>query len=148
MLKILKFGSRTFAGVKKKYHSSKLEFLALKRAMCEVVQDYLFYVPHFNLYTIRVIWFRLLPSWHIQWWLPVFLSVNRPFLKIFPSRFNNKKIRKTCSRQVIKWLYAESWCTREGSSQRGKKLRMTVFAIVKVSRYETTQNHLSPPIDQ
>ena len=51
MLKILRFGSRTFVGGKKKYHSSKLELLALKRAVCEHFQDYLFYVPYFNLYT-------------------------------------------------------------------------------------------------
>ena len=36
--------------LKKKYHSSKLEFVALKLTICEHF-NYLFYSPHFELYT-------------------------------------------------------------------------------------------------
>ncbi len=32
-------------------HSGKLEFLALKWAICERFRDYLFHVPHFEVYT-------------------------------------------------------------------------------------------------
>ena len=47
-LRVLGFGSRTLVGAEKIYHSSKLEFLALKWAVCEHFRDYLFYVPHFD----------------------------------------------------------------------------------------------------
>ena len=50
-LRVLGFGSRTLVGAGKKYHSSKLEFLALKWAVCEHFRDYLFYVPRFDVYT-------------------------------------------------------------------------------------------------
>ena len=50
-LRVLGFGSRTLVGAGKKYHSSKLEFLALKWAVCEHFRDYLFYAPHFDVYT-------------------------------------------------------------------------------------------------
>ena len=50
-LRVLGFGSRTLVGAGKKYHSSKLEFLALKWAVCEYFRDYLVYVPHFDVYT-------------------------------------------------------------------------------------------------
>ena len=50
-LRVIDSGSRTFAGAELKYHSSKLEFLTLKWAVCEQFRDYLFYVPHFDVYT-------------------------------------------------------------------------------------------------
>ena len=34
-----------------KYHRSKLEFLAIKWAICEHFRDYLYYSPHFDVYT-------------------------------------------------------------------------------------------------
>ena len=34
-LRVLGYGSRTLAGAEHKYHSSKLEFLAVKWAICE-----------------------------------------------------------------------------------------------------------------
>ena len=37
--------------VEKKYYSGKLEFLALKWAVCEHFTDYLYYAPHFTVYT-------------------------------------------------------------------------------------------------
>ena len=40
--------------------------------------------------TIRVNWFRFPPSWHIQWWVPVFACAYQPFLKVCPSISNNK----------------------------------------------------------
>ena len=49
--RVLGFGSRTLVGAEKKYYSSKLEFLALKWAVCEHFRDYLFYVPRFDVYT-------------------------------------------------------------------------------------------------
>ena len=48
---VLGFGSRTLVGAGKKYHSSKLEFLALKWAVCEHFRDYLVCVPHFDVHT-------------------------------------------------------------------------------------------------
>ena len=50
-LRVLGFGSHTLVGAEKKYHSSKLEFLALKWVVCEHFRDYLFYVPRFDVYT-------------------------------------------------------------------------------------------------
>ena len=40
-----------FGRCRKKYYSSKLEFLALYWVVCEHFRDYLFYVPHFDVYT-------------------------------------------------------------------------------------------------
>ena len=46
----LGFESHTLVGAGKKCHSSKLEFLALKWAVCGNFRG-LFYVPHFDIYT-------------------------------------------------------------------------------------------------
>ena len=49
-LRVLSLGSRTFVCAEKKYYNSKLEFLALKWAVCEHFR-YLLYEPHFDIYT-------------------------------------------------------------------------------------------------
>ena len=49
-LRVLGYGSRTLVGAETKYHSSKLEFLALKWSICEHFRDYLFYANHFDVY--------------------------------------------------------------------------------------------------
>lgn len=53
MLRVIGYGSRTLTSAEKNYHlhSGKLEFLALKWAVCEKFRDYLFYAPHFTIYT-------------------------------------------------------------------------------------------------
>ena len=51
VLRVLGFGSRTLLGAEKKYHSSKLEFLALKWAICDHFRDYLHYADHFDVFT-------------------------------------------------------------------------------------------------
>ena len=50
-LRVLGYGSRTLTGVKHKYHSSKSKFLAATWAICEHFKDYLYYSPHFDVYT-------------------------------------------------------------------------------------------------
>ena len=50
-LRVLGYGSRTLVGAETKYHSSKLELLALKWSICEHFRDYLFYADHFDVYT-------------------------------------------------------------------------------------------------
>ncbi len=52
-LRVIGYGSRTLTATEKNYrlHSGKLEFLALKWAVCEKFRDYLFYAPHFTVYT-------------------------------------------------------------------------------------------------
>ena len=50
-LRVLGYGSRTLVAAENKYHSSKLEFLAIKWAICEHFRDYLYYSPHFDVYT-------------------------------------------------------------------------------------------------
>ena len=50
-LRILGFGSRTLLKAETRYHSSKLEFLALKWAVCDYFRDYLYYADHFDVYT-------------------------------------------------------------------------------------------------
>lgn len=47
------YGSRTLTPAERNYqlHSGKLEFLALKWAVCEKFRDYLYYAPHFTIYT-------------------------------------------------------------------------------------------------
>lgn len=49
-LRVIGYGSRTLTPAERGYrlHSGKLEFLALKWAVCEKFRDYLFYVPHFT----------------------------------------------------------------------------------------------------
>ena len=43
--------SRTLTPAEKNYHSSKLEFLAMKLAISERFKDYLFYAPFFTVYS-------------------------------------------------------------------------------------------------
>lgn len=52
-LKVIAYGSRTLTPAEKNYnlHSGKLESLALKWSVCEKFRDYLFYAPHFTVYT-------------------------------------------------------------------------------------------------
>ncbi len=52
-LRVIAYGSRTLSPAEKNYrlHSGKLEFLALKWAVFEKFRDYLFYAPHFTIYT-------------------------------------------------------------------------------------------------
>lgn len=52
-MSVIAYGSRTLTPPEKNYHmhSGKLEFLALKWAICERFRDYLFHAPHFEVYT-------------------------------------------------------------------------------------------------
>lgn len=52
-LRVIGYGSRTLTQAERNYHlhSGKLEFLALKWAVCEKFRDYLYYAPHFTVYT-------------------------------------------------------------------------------------------------
>ena len=50
-IRVVRYGSRTLTGSEEKYHSSKLEFLVLKWTICDQFKDYLFYSPHFEVYT-------------------------------------------------------------------------------------------------
>lgn len=52
-LKVIGYGSRTLTPAEKNYylHSGKLEFLALKWAICDKFRDYLYYAPTFTVYT-------------------------------------------------------------------------------------------------
>lgn len=50
-LRVIGYGSRTLSRAEAKYHSSKLEFLALKWAVCDHFRDYLYYAPHFQVFT-------------------------------------------------------------------------------------------------
>ena len=52
-LRVIAYGSRTVTAAERNYHlhSSKLEFLALKWAITEQFRDYLYYAPHFTVYT-------------------------------------------------------------------------------------------------
>ena len=45
------YDSRTLTGADGKYHSSKLEFLALKWAICNHFNEYLYYAKHFDVLT-------------------------------------------------------------------------------------------------
>lgn len=49
-LRVIDYGSRTLSPAEKNYrfHSGKLEFFALKWAVCENFRDYLFYASHFT----------------------------------------------------------------------------------------------------
>ena len=50
-LRVIGFGSRTLVSAELKHHSSKLQSLALNWAVCEHFRNYIFYVPHFDVYT-------------------------------------------------------------------------------------------------
>lgn len=52
-LRVIGYGSRTLSPAERNYHlhSGKLEFLALKWGLCEKFCDYLYYAPHFTIYT-------------------------------------------------------------------------------------------------
>ena len=46
ILRVVGYASRSLDAAEKNYHSSKLEFLALKWALCEKFKPYVFYAPH------------------------------------------------------------------------------------------------------
>lgn len=52
-LVVIGYGSRTLSAPEKYYHlhSGKLEFLAMKWAICERFREYLYYAPSFTVYT-------------------------------------------------------------------------------------------------
>jgi hypothetical protein len=52
-LAVIAYGSRTLTPAEKNYHlhSGKLEFLALKWAVCDRFRDYLYYAPYTDVYT-------------------------------------------------------------------------------------------------
>lgn len=52
-LVVIGYGSRTLTAPEKNYHlhSGKLEFLAMKWAICERFREYLYYTPSFTVYT-------------------------------------------------------------------------------------------------
>ena len=50
-IRVIGYGSRILTGSEEKYHSSKLEFFALKWAICDHFEVYLFYLPHFEVHT-------------------------------------------------------------------------------------------------
>ena len=50
-LRVISYGSRTLTQAEKKYHSSNFEFLGFKWAACNQFGDYLYYAPHFHIYT-------------------------------------------------------------------------------------------------
>lgn len=52
-MRVIGYGLRTLTSAEQNYHlhSGKLEFLALKWAICEKFRDYLFYAPHFTVFT-------------------------------------------------------------------------------------------------
>ena len=50
-LRVIGYGSRTLVGAEKRYHSSKLEFLAMKWSVCDHFRHYLYYAPHCDIYT-------------------------------------------------------------------------------------------------
>ena len=53
ILKVIAYGSQTLTPAERNYHlhSGKLEFLALKWAICDQFRDYLYYAPSFVVYT-------------------------------------------------------------------------------------------------
>ena len=53
IMRVIGYGSRTLTPAERNYHlhSGKLEFLALKWAICEQFRDYLYYAPSFTVYT-------------------------------------------------------------------------------------------------
>ena len=52
-VRVIGYASRALTNAEKNYHlhSGKLEFLALKWAVCDHFRDYLYYAPHFTVYT-------------------------------------------------------------------------------------------------
>ena len=48
---VIRFASHTLTPAEKKYHSSKLEFLAVKWAVCNHFRDYMYYTLNFKIYT-------------------------------------------------------------------------------------------------
>lgn len=52
-MRVIGYGSRTLTPAEQNYHlhSGKLEFLALKWAVCDKFKDYLYYAPHFTIFT-------------------------------------------------------------------------------------------------
>ena len=93
--------------------------------------------------TIRVNWLRLYPSWHMQGWLPVFVSAREPILEVGLSISNNKYFSKNCSITATQWLN-EVWSTRIGFHDKEREFENDLFSQLSkycsVLQYQTTQN--------
>ena len=50
-MRVIGYGSRSLSPAERRYHAGKLEFLALKWAVCEHFRDILYYAPNFTIYT-------------------------------------------------------------------------------------------------
>ena len=50
-MRVIGYGSRSLSPAERRYHAGKLEFLALKWAVCEHFRDILNYAPTFTIYT-------------------------------------------------------------------------------------------------
>ncbi|CAB4004265.1 Retrovirus-related Pol poly from transposon, partial [Paramuricea clavata] len=50
-MRVIEYGSRSLNPAERRYHAGKLEFLALKWAVCEHFRDILYYAPNFTIYT-------------------------------------------------------------------------------------------------
>ena len=98
--------------------------------------------------TIRVNCLRLYPSWHMQGWLPVFVSAREPTLEVGLSISNNKYFSKNCSIPATQWLN-EVWSTRIGFPRQGKRIwERSILPIIKVLQCIAVPNDSESPTDQ
>ena len=51
VIRVIAYASRSLKLAEQHYHSSKLEFIAMKWSLCEAFRDYLSYADHFRVYT-------------------------------------------------------------------------------------------------
>ena len=51
MTRVIAYASRTLKPAEQRYHSSKLEFTAMRWAICDQFKDYLAYADHFSVFT-------------------------------------------------------------------------------------------------
>lgn len=137
-IRTIGYGSRTLTPAERNYHlhSGKLEFLALKWAICEHFRDYLYFAPHFTVFTDNN------PLTYVQStaklnatghrWVAELADFNFN-IKYLPGKFN--QVADTLSRMPLDISEYRKQCTCVASQE---DINATVFGVQTLNNGQTT----------
>ena len=117
---VIGYGSRTLTPAERNYylHSGKLEFLALKWAVCEHFRDYLYFAKHFTVYTDNN------PLTYVQSTAKLNATGHRWVAELSDYNFNIKyhpgkqnQVADALSRTPMDWKQYQEKCTQEISQE-------------------------------
>lgn len=159
-LRVIAYGSRTLTAAEKGYylHSGKLEFLALKWAICEKFRDYLYYAPHFTVYTdnnpltyvmgtakLNVVghrWIGELADFRFEVkYRPGKANVDADTLSRLPLDMNSYE--ESCTEELSRETVQSIW----DGSRAAKSQDVAYVAVLDLSQNNQTPTDLLPAID-